>query len=111
MQTEIEFPQKIKPIDAHKKAEMYAILESTKNWITYKTMKLNSVSFTDREARLIAASSNGEIISGQKGYRLTKYATVDEVKHASNWLESAAAEMISRSYDIRNAFRKYRDKR
>lgn len=59
--------------------------------------------YTDRELRRLAEHSNGDIISGQQGYRLTHEATIDEVNHAEAWLLSQAAKMRERALEIRLA--------
>jgi hypothetical protein len=54
-------------------------------------------------AKAIAAAlgvSDREVISGQRGYRLTRSASLDEIRHASAWLRSQAREMLRRSIAI-----------
>ena len=55
----------------------------------------------ERTIRLLAASSDGQIISGQQGYKLTRQATPDEMHHATSWLESQAKQMVDRASAIR----------
>lgn len=52
---------------------------------------------TDRAIRAIASASDGRIISGQRGYRLTSLATKDERNHAIAWYTSQAAKMMQRA--------------
>jgi hypothetical protein len=49
----------------------------------------------------MAESSAGEIISGQKGYKLSAEATIDEIDHAANWLISQGKKMLKRGIAIR----------
>lgn len=57
--------------------------------------------WTDRYVRRLAAASDGRIISGQQGYRLTLEATPEEIAHAADWYRSQARKMIVRSMQIR----------
>lgn len=60
----------------------------------------------DRTVRLLASSSQGQIISGQKGYKLTCQATPEEFQRATSWLESQAKQMAERARAIRRAWHK-----
>lgn len=62
----------------------------------------------DRVARAVAEGSDGEIISGQLGYKLTRCATVEEVAHAENWLKAQAQKMIRRANQIQMVRARYR---
>ncbi len=59
--------------------------------------------WTDRDLRAIAAASQGQIISGQRGYARTDQASVEDVNHAAAWLESQAKSMQARARAIRSA--------
>lgn len=54
-----------------------------------------------RRLRRLAANSDGQIISGQAGYRHIRHATADEIIHASAWLEHQAKLMADRARSIR----------
>lgn len=56
---------------------------------------------TRRFLRKLAEESNGEVISGQAGYKWIGHATAEEVNHAANWLERQASLMGSRAGAIR----------
>ena len=56
---------------------------------------------SDRELRAMAEASEGEIISGQKGYKLSAEATIEEIDHAANWLISQGKKMLERGIEIR----------
>lgn len=58
---------------------------------------------SDRTIRAIAEGSRGQVISGQLGYKLTRFATVEEIDHAERWLLSQAAKMKDRALEIRRA--------
>jgi len=60
-----------------------------------------------RAVRAAANASNGRIISGQKGYKLTCDATPAEIHHAAAWLEAQAREMAARACAIRRAWHAY----
>lgn len=55
----------------------------------------------DRHLRELANASEGRIISGQRGYRLTREATDDECDHAESWLRHQARAMTERAVAIR----------
>lgn len=58
------------------------------------------VGISDRTIRAMAAGSEGRVISGQRGYRLTTEASDDECDHAVRWLKSQATEMSLRAKRI-----------
>lgn len=58
---------------------------------------------TDRALRQIAEESHGSVISGQQGYKLTKFATTEEIDRAENWMLSQIEHMKKRVVDIRKA--------
>lgn len=78
-------------------------LLSDGEWHTARSVCGLLVGITDRALRQIAEDSNGEIISGQLGYRLTKFATRKELNHAERWLLSQARHMQERVIQIRRA--------
>ena len=49
---------------------------------------------------MLQSASEGRIISGQKGYKLTVDATIQEVQHAAAWLRHQATEMNNRALQI-----------
>lgn len=71
-------------------------------WHTAKAVKA-STGLSDRAQRAIAEASAGQIISGQRGYRLIAFASIEEVDRAENWLRSQARAMLRRSLQIRRA--------
>lgn len=58
---------------------------------------------TDRMIRRLADLSDGRVISGQNGYKLTRCATTEEIDHAEAWLLSQARKMTDRAREIRIA--------
>lgn len=54
----------------------------------------------DRYLRQLANQSEGKIISGQLGYKLTKEAEEVEILHSVNWLRSQALNMLIRARQI-----------
>lgn len=70
-----------------------------KDWQTSK--QLGCASETDKRIlRAIADASEGQIISGQKGYKLTAEATLAEIDAAAGWLKHQGEEMIRRYTEI-----------
>lgn len=56
---------------------------------------------SDRKLRALAEISDARIISGQRGYCLAAEATVDEIRHASDWMISQGKRMIRRGIAIK----------
>lgn len=56
---------------------------------------------SDRYLRALASASEW-IISGQLGYKHLEHATVEEIDHAANWMESQASKMTERATRWRN---------
>lgn len=63
-----------------------------------------SKQWTERLVRLLAAASVGQVLSGQRGYKLTREASPDELHHATAWLESQAKQMSERAGQIRRVW-------
>lgn len=57
-----------------------------------------------RALRAAAEASDGQIISGQLGYKLTAAATPAEAHHAAAWLDAQAVAMSGRARAIRRAW-------
>ena len=53
-----------------------------------------------RIVRSFAEESEGKVISGQEGYKLTAEATAEEIHHAAAWLRAQATKMLSRASSI-----------
>lgn len=80
---------------SQRRADVFTALADGR-WHTARELGIN-----DRVLRLVAEQSAGEIISGQRGYKLTRHATLDEVTHAEHWLRSQATKMLRRALAIR----------
>ena len=65
-----------------------------KGWQTSKELGARKES-DKRILRAIAEESEGQIISGQKGYKLTIEATLEEIA-STGWLKSQGKKMIAR---------------
>ena len=72
------------------------------SWHTARQLA-DATGLPDRVARMCAEASEGRVISGQHGYKLTACATPGEIHHACAWLQSQAARMIDRARQIRLA--------
>lgn len=75
---------------------------TARNFRTFGNVEIR-IAGIDRTLRTIADRSEGQIISGQKGYKLTKFATTEEIDHAERWLLSQARKMTERAVEIRKA--------
>jgi hypothetical protein len=69
-----------------------------KGWQTAKALGARKEG-EKRFLRAIAESSEGQIISGQKGYKLTLEATLEEIA-ATAWMKSQAKKMLHRWISI-----------
>ena len=60
--------------------------------------------WNDRYVRRLAAASDGQIASGQRGYKLTRALTKAEYDHARNWMLSQVKQMQLRVLQIDQVF-------
>lgn len=85
----------------------FITLLQNRDWITAAEILDHSVAeihhWTDRRLRKLAEHSEGRIISGQNGYKLTRLATRDECAMCINTLNSQAAKMKHRALQIQLA--------
>lgn len=91
--------------DIHSLCRVLEILDRTPYW-----MSANGILVTlgwiindnhKRQLRRLVSHSDGQIISGQHGYRHVRHATPEEIAHAANWLDHQAREMTYRAQAIR----------
>ena len=73
-----------------------------RGWVSARQLAVQFAT-TDRMIRAVAAASQGQIISGQKGYCDISVASVSDANHAASWLEHQADEMKRRAFAIRQA--------
>jgi hypothetical protein len=59
--------------------------------------------WNDRKVRELADFSGGRVISGDQGYKMTRFASVEEIDHAEARLLSQARKMTERATEIRRA--------
>ena len=71
-----------------------------RGWLTAKQLQ-PLTGLSDRQLRAAANASAGQILGGQKGYRLTAQASQEEVSHTTRWLSHQAREMETRARNIR----------
>jgi hypothetical protein len=71
-------------------------------WHTAASIR-DRMGLSDRSQRAVAEHSQGQIISGQQGYKLTRAATCEELDRAEAWLLSQARHMVDRARQIRLA--------
>ena len=82
--------------------ETFVAALAGKGWVTARQLR-DATGIDDRVLRLCAEASEGRVISGQKGYKLTAEATPGEIHHACAWLLSQAQRMTDRARQIRVA--------
>lgn len=90
--------------------DMVDLLCSTlkdRDWIFARQLKAE-LPYDDRQLRAIAEHSDGQIISGQKGYRLfDSSSTCEDALTSANWLRSQGQKMINRSNSILRRYHRY----
>ena len=95
--------KKRKKAGPHLARKMIAVLSVSKTWMKRKDF-LNWIALTDRECRLGREAAHGRILAGQKGYKLLKYATPDEIREAGNmWISRVKANQEQYSQLMRRA--------
>jgi len=70
-----------------------------KGWLHAATIE-DLLSWSERKIRAVANASEGQVLSGQHGYKLTIECTPEELKAGTQWLRSQARAMIGRSLRI-----------
>lgn len=75
---------------------LIAYLEHCQDWVLAYDISY----FTPRQLRAMAQALDGQIISGNRGYKLTKKATIEEIRACSDRLKSQAKEMTARAIQI-----------
>jgi len=91
--------QESKSINEKLAGDMLYILERNGTWTTRKEFERHG--FNDRMCRNARQHSKGTIIAGQKGYLATSCATVEDINHAANTLESQAKVMQAEAIELR----------
>lgn len=99
---------KVRTMATPEKVALFADCLRGRGWLTAKAIEAES-GLGDRLLRALAEASDGEIISGQLGYRLTCEETLPEMDAAEGWLRSQAKKMTARAVQIRVARNRRRD--
>lgn len=68
-------------------------------WVNRKALH-EHWGWTDRMCRLARQFSSGRVLAGQKGYRLTRCASIEEIRQAAATLESQATAMMSEAKEL-----------
>ncbi len=97
-QLDLELSAKAPEVTPSEVAELITRLRA-RDWQTARELGADKES-DKRQLRAIAEASEGQIISGQKGYKLTLEATLPEIDHSAAWLRNQGEKMIQRSIDI-----------
>ena len=87
---------------------MLKVLVENGGWLTRR--QLAEYGFDDRACRLAGEFSDGRIIFGQRGYRASECATVDELNMAASTLMSQARAMTARACAIQRFLHRNRTK-
>lgn len=84
--------RKVKP--SRLAGRLYAYLHVAREWRTRADVK-RDIGLTSRECRLARAASNGRVIQSVRGYRLTKYATDEELRACLNNFKAQADALMN----------------
>ena len=79
--------------------EFYNYLAARGGWVTARQIR-SELGLHDRVCRELAEESEGQILSGQEGYKLTRLATPEECDRAAAWLKSQGRKMLRRAIRI-----------
>jgi hypothetical protein len=85
------------------RVERFVAWLAGRGWVT-AAMVHEALDWSDRDVRALAEASDGRVISGQKGYKLTREANPDEANQAADWLKNQAAKMTARAVKIQRVF-------
>jgi hypothetical protein len=95
-------PPRCKPTserqDAENAAKVEEFLGFNRGWVSARWLA-HELGVDDRAIRAAAAASDGRIISGQQGYKLTRLATREELEAFVNPMQSQARKMQQRAVD------------
>lgn len=81
---------------------MMAILAVRRDWTTRAQFKAHGLN--DRMCRLGRECSHGRIMRGQRGYKLLRFATPEEVRESAGaWIKQIQAEQREYSTFVRRA--------
>jgi hypothetical protein len=100
-QLDLEFRAEAPEVTPSEVAELIARLRG-QGWQTSRELGAEKES-EKRQLRAIAEASEGQIISGQKGYKLTLEATPDEVA-GTQWLKNQGRKMVHRWIEIQRVY-------
>jgi len=70
-----------------------------RGWVSARTL-CHELGTDDRTIREAAHQSNGEVVSGQKGYALTIQASLEDIHRSIAWLLSQSDRMRERAMAI-----------
>ncbi len=99
-QLDLDFDRPTRPVEGDARVDELIRLLADRGWTTGREIRI-AQGWDERTIRALAAASDGQILSGQQGYKLTRQATPEEMQHATSWLESQAKEMSQRAGAIR----------
>lgn len=80
--------------------KMLRLLLKSREWVHAITFK-DLYNWHDRHTRKLCQQSRGKIISGDKGYRATRCATIEEIKRAASRKYAAGRALIEGGDDIK----------
>jgi hypothetical protein len=102
-QLQLELNHAAPPVDASDLATTLHHLRNATDWLQARDLT-QLTGFDDRRLRAIASASKGHIISGNRGYRLTRQATIEEIDHCTAKLLSQADAMTARALQIQRVY-------
>jgi hypothetical protein len=105
MTTELGIQLPAPEVTEHEVAALVSALRELGGW--HNARELVALGYEERKLRAIAEHSDGQIISGQRGYALMSNCTPAEIDRSASWLESQGKKMLTRAAKIRVRFHRY----
>jgi len=102
-QLQLGLRQSAPAVDAADLALFIRSLADSADWIKARELEVLT-GFDDRKLRALASASQGDIISGSRGYRLTRLATIEEIDRCTSTLRSQADSMTARALQISRVY-------
>jgi hypothetical protein len=90
-------------VDAADLALFVGCLANASGWLKARDL-MTLLDFDDRKLRALANASRGTVISGQRGYRLTRHATIEEIDRCTAMLRSQSKAMDQRALEISRVY-------
>lgn len=96
MTEQLELTDYTRPADQDEVSRLVQLLAAAGTWLTAREIR-DQIGWSDRKVREIASQSQGQIISGNSGYKHNRHATPEELNEFYGRMVSQGKEMIKRA--------------